>query len=98
MAIIGFFVVLGLLAGLAVFEGFALKTLWAWFVVPTFGLPELSIPVAIGIALIVSLLAHQQTVKFGSGNELEDAAKSLGYGYFAVGFSLFAGWLVTFFM
>lgn len=98
MALIGFLVVLGLLAGLAVFEGFVLKSMWAWFVVPTFGLPELSIPVAIGISLIVSLLAHQQSVKFSSGNELEDAAKNLGYGYFAVGFSFVAGWLVTLFM
>ena len=36
--------------------GFVLLRLWEWFVVPTFGLPLLSLPVAVGISLIVSLL------------------------------------------
>lgn len=48
-----------LIAGVIVANGWALATLWGWFIVPTFGLPSLSIPVAIGICLIVGFLTHQ---------------------------------------
>lgn len=39
--------------------GWALSLLWSWFIVPTFGLTPLSIPVAIGLALIVSFMTYQ---------------------------------------
>jgi len=43
-----------LLAPLVViFNGYALSTMWAWFVVPEFDVPELKISEAIGISLIV---------------------------------------------
>lgn len=58
--------VAGILAVLAVISGvvilvtvltclraFVLLKLWAWFIVPLFGLPPLTIPYAIGISLIV---------------------------------------------
>jgi len=44
----------------ATMNGWALSILWGWFLVPAFGLPEISIPVAIGVALIVGYLTHQQ--------------------------------------
>ena len=34
-------------------NGWAMTKLWAWFLVPAFGLPAISIPVAIGITVIV---------------------------------------------
>lgn len=40
-------------------QGWALRKLWAWFVVTKFNLPVLSIPEAIGLALVVSYLTHQ---------------------------------------
>ena len=43
----------------SIWSGYALSVLWAWFIVPAFGLPKLSIPLAIGLALIVSYLTHQ---------------------------------------
>lgn len=42
-----------------VMNGWALSKLWSWFVVETFGLPILSIPEAIGLAMIASYLTHQ---------------------------------------
>lgn len=42
-------------------SGYVLSKLWAWFVVPALGVPELSIPAAIGLALIVSYMTHQAT-------------------------------------
>lgn len=39
--------------------GFVGMKLWAWFVVPVFGLPALTWGQAYGIALLVGLLTHQ---------------------------------------
>jgi hypothetical protein len=41
-----------------VVNGYALAKLWAWFVVPTFAVPLLTIPAAIGLAMVVSYLTH----------------------------------------
>jgi hypothetical protein len=51
--------VMGLLIAATILRGWALSILWGWFVVPVFGLPPLSIPQAIGIAVTFSLIAHQ---------------------------------------
>lgn len=54
-----------LLLGLAssiigwLYSGFVLSVLWGWFVVPVFHLPALTIPVAIGLGLIVGLLTQK---------------------------------------
>lgn len=37
----------------AIYEGWVLTVLWKWFVASTFALPLLSIPVALGITIIV---------------------------------------------
>lgn len=42
-------------------SGFALSKLWAWFLVPALGVPQLSIPAAIGLALVVSYMTYQNT-------------------------------------
>ena len=42
----------------ALWRGYVLFLLWAWFMVPTFGAPTLSIPAAIGVSLIVAYLAR----------------------------------------
>lgn len=48
--IVGGFVVIG-----TILMGWALSTLWGWFIVPVFRLPPLSITQAVGLALTVSL-------------------------------------------
>lgn len=43
-----------------IFRGYTLATLWAWFIVPTFFMaPVLSIPVAIGVNLILAFITKQ---------------------------------------
>lgn len=44
------------LVALSVGYGWALSVLWGWFVVPTFNLPQLSVPVAIGLTMTARLL------------------------------------------
>lgn len=45
-------------------RGYVLTILWGWFIVPLFGVPALSIPLAIGLSLTVAFLTSQRT-----GNE-----------------------------
>lgn len=42
-------------------NGWALATLWGWFVVPVFGLPVLTIGQAVGISCVTSFLFPKQT-------------------------------------
>lgn len=48
-------VALGLLVPVMLLNAWALTLLWAWFVVPTFDVPALTIPVALGLSLIIAL-------------------------------------------
>lgn len=56
-------VMLVLVSGIAaiswLLRGYVLSVLWRWFMVPILGLPALSVPQAIGIALVVGMLTHQ---------------------------------------
>lgn len=52
-------VMLLLLPFTAMMNGLALTVLWRWFVMPVFSLPPLTIPQALGIALVVAFLTHQ---------------------------------------
>lgn len=45
-------------------NGYALSVLWGWFVVPTFEtVPPLSLPAAIGIAMVVGFLTNHTAPK-----------------------------------
>jgi len=39
-------------------EGLVLKVLWNWFIPTLFGGPQMTIPYALGISLIVGLMTH----------------------------------------
>lgn len=59
MEAIGKFFVSSIVLVLTVFlRGWAFSVLWGWFVVKQFDLPAISIPLAIGISLIVSYLTY----------------------------------------
>lgn len=40
-------------------QGFVFSKLWAWFMVPIFGLPLVNLPQSIGILLIGGLMSYQ---------------------------------------
>ena len=58
----------------AFLSGLVISQLWSWFIVDTFGVPKISVPVAIGISLIVGKLTHQEIDKKES-----DKTKSILY-------------------
>ena len=45
--------------GMTILNGWVFTKLWAWIIVPFFGLPLLPIPIAIGIVFISTFLTHQ---------------------------------------
>lgn len=45
--------------GCTILSGCVLSLLWGWFIVSTFGLPVLTIPLAMGIMLVVSYMTKQ---------------------------------------
>ncbi len=59
------------------YGGWVFAQLWAWFVVRTFGLPPITIPVAIGLSIIATKLTYQ----FGPGmfdDEKDEDKRRLG--------------------
>jgi len=56
---------LATVAGIA-WAGYVLTVLWGWFVVPLFGLPELTIPAGLGLSLVVGYMTKDgQQMKTG---------------------------------
>jgi hypothetical protein len=59
---VGFFVLfIGLMFLSTIFNAWVLVILWGWFVVPTFGLPVLTIVKAVGISLVVKFMTYKST-------------------------------------
>lgn len=101
MAILGGFVlVVALMVVSAICNGYALSVLWGWFIVPVFNLPQLSIPVAIGVALVVGYLTKQET----NSSDTEDKsfgelmAKGFAISIAKPAVALLFGWVVHFFI
>ena len=46
---------------LAILQGWVMSVLWRWFIAPTFGLREISIPAAIGISLLMGVVRPPHT-------------------------------------
>jgi len=62
--ITGGIVVVVVVGGIAILNGFVLSTLWGWFVVATFSdVPSLSLTAAIGIGLMIRWLTGGITLK-----------------------------------
>jgi hypothetical protein len=75
----------------SIWSGYVLSILWSWFMVTTFGLPELSIPQAIGLSLILGYF-HRATTKE------QDPAAALAVVLVSPLIFLMIGWVVKGFM
>lgn len=80
-------------------SGLALSTLWGWFVTPTFDLPVLSIPVAIGLATIVGYMTNHTSAEDSSRKKTKEENLSYilyasFYAIFRPLFALLTGWIV----
>jgi hypothetical protein len=73
-----------------IYNGYIFSILWEWFIVSTFNLPVLSIPVAIGISLVIRFFIHRSyksSTEFAEiigeliGNGFVNPTIFLGIGY-----------------
>lgn len=98
LAVVGIIIAFFALAFVsACWSGYVLSILWGWFMVPVFHLPVLSIPTAIGIALVIGYLTKQST------SDLEKKEDHKWYSAFVEAFtkpavSLLVGWIVKQFL
>jgi len=87
---------IGLVIVTVIWEGFAIYKLWEWFIVSTFGLPVISIPIAIGISLFVNVVNYKSP---SIGESDKKSLKKFGIKQLSIGFSLLIGYVVkTYFM
>lgn len=79
--------------------GFVSMKLWAWFVVPIFGVKALTITQAYGLALIIGLWTHQHFVNTNK-DERETSEKVSHWIALLITpwFVLFVGWIVHAFL
>ena len=72
-------------------NGVVLMMLWGWFMVPTLGLPIISLVQAIGINLVISFLTQHHV-----STDLNDIQrkKRIGYALSTPLVYLFLGWIV----
>ncbi len=83
----------------SIWSGFVFSILWSWFIVSAFSLPEINIPTAIGIALIISYLTHQYDSEESKGKKFLDIMiEATGKAAVKPAFALLVGWIVTLFM
>lgn len=83
----------------ALWSGYVLSVLWAWFIVPTFEARPLAVLPAIGVAIVVGYLT-KQIDRYTDTNKsaAERIAESIGYIFLSPAFALAFGWIVHSFM
>jgi hypothetical protein len=92
MALIGFVLVIGVLAGMCVLDGLVLKVMWGWFLVPL-GFPQIGLAMAIGVGAIISLVSHTPVRKSKKGEEFSDLAEGLINSLLKMAILLAVGWI-----
>lgn len=96
---LAFVALMALMVPAAMWSGWVLTKLWAWFLVPTFGAPVLPIAAAIGIAALVSFITYQSPVRPAKMEGLIEAfLATLGDMFVRPLFALGFGWIVQGFM
>lgn len=80
----------------AILNGWALSIIWGWFVVPLFGLPSLSVPAAIGLALTLNLFVRPEydEKRYQNSDLAEITGALIGKGLLGPLVVLGLGWIV----
>jgi len=96
----GYFIaILFLAVPAAMWRGYVLSVIWSWFIVTTFGLPELTIVQAIGLSIVVGYFKMSYNTKKEQNEERTDIfARFIGHAFFAPLFVLGFAWIVKGFM
>lgn len=92
---------IGLIIGAVIIRAWALVTLWGWFIVPVFvGAPVITMPVAIGISLLVGMFTQhlQDKVADPKKSKTEAFADSLARAIIGPTVTVGFGWIALQFM
>lgn len=81
----------------AIVRGFVLVKMWTWFVVPYFNLPKISIPLAIGLSLLIGFLVVQ-TQPASEKSPSEAFVRTIIVSILFSLISLFLAWIVSMFL
>ena len=90
-----------LAAYLMILKGFTLMVLWGWFIVPYFRAAPLTIPIAIGLGLVISVFtyqhseADQQAINERDRGLAETLGAALLRPTLTYGLMLLFGWIVA---
>jgi len=81
---------------MSVLYGWTLATLWAWFMVSTFGLPHIGVAQAIGLSIVVRVITYQADASNDNDERsiYESLITSTLKGVLLCGFSLITGAIV----
>lgn len=92
--------VIGLVFFGVVIRGWALSTLWAWFLVPI-GLPAIGIATALGISVIIGLFTvhlNNDKIKVDKNSSSDMIGTIIAKAIGGPLVSVFIGWIITLFM
>jgi hypothetical protein len=81
-----------------IIDGWALSTLWGWFVVPLFKLPALPIFYAMGLGLIASALHPTVSVNDKDRTTVEKVGVFVARIFVLPVFLVFIGWIIQMFI
>ena len=85
-----------------IWSGFVVTKLWKWFVVPTFDVKELSIPIAIGISLFLFFTTKADLSELPTKHDDKTTKEKLMQAtinvIFKPTFILLFGWIVSLFI
>jgi hypothetical protein len=80
-------------------SGWVFSIMWAWFVMPIFHLPALTIPQAIGIMFTVGMLTKQNIdVESPKRDKTERLIRTFALAVIAPLFTLLLAWIVKLFL
>lgn len=88
------FSVLFCLTAVTILKGWALSVVWAWFIVPTFALPALTIPQAIGISIVAAMVKPGNIESENKGGIWLYSVKLSAL----IGMAMLIAWIVSKFM
>ena len=94
------FLVLAIVFG-ALIQGYVLSKFWAWFIVPKFGLPALSILEAFALMLTAKLVtgkAFEVSKEVNKTKSMSESGKDVLKFLAICGFMLLMGWILSSFI
>jgi hypothetical protein len=97
-SLIGWLVLLIALIPQAIWSGYVLSVLWGWFISATFHIPELGIPAAIGLSMVVRYSTYQQVPADKAKTGTERAIEAIVIAFVNPALALGFGWIVHLFM